>query len=444
MGKHAEGWKLLPRGGVFYVRFRHASQRHCLSTGKSDRGEAAAEAARIYSHICRGGKRKRSRVILSLESAENLLAKWIVSLTGVLDAATVKTYEGYAGKHWTTFKTLDDFTDEAKLAEYARDRMRKVLKKTVRKELSALRGFLSWCREQGAIAEMPPLPVLSKKAMGTRSGPQRAKANELSPEQVEAFIAALPEWSERTRKGAHFAVRARFRVAYETGLRPATLDALRWRHWTGTHLIIDDAHDKARFGRDVPLSEAAIAALRSLDVGGPATDAPIFGRHDYRAAIAKACTKAGIPLRLAPYDFRHARGTHLVDAGVPRTAVAYLLGQRRLTTTDIYTRPTLRAAEEAIAAMNASGSVRDQSAVVDRAKEGNRTPKPFRALEPERRGHRFRGGNRDRDSHQGAPENGTLREPPGSLIPIAAPYFSAAFDAADRFALLLDGEGVPS
>jgi integrase len=439
MGKHAEGWKLLVRSGVFYVRFRHAKKRHCISTGKSDRGEASTEAARIYGHVVRGGKQARSRVRLSLETPEVLLGRWLVSISGVLDPETVKTYEGYAGKHWATFKTLDDFLDDAQLAEYARERLRNVLRKTLSKELSALYGFLGWCKEQGAIAELPARPEVGRKVTGKRSGKQRAQANEMSPEQVEAFIAALPEWSERTRQGKAFAVRSRFRFAYETGLRPATLDALTWGHWNGESLRIDDEHDKARFGREVPLSAAAIAALESLAAGGPSLSSTIFGRHDYRVAIRKACLKASIPLTIAPYDFRHARGTHLVDAGVPRTAVAYMLGQKRLTTTDIYTRPTQRAAEAAIAALDRAGSIRDQKDTDNRAKEGGRIPTPFRALEPERPGYRQSAGFLEVDGRQDGPGDARLADASGSVIPFHSAAFSLGFDVADAYALALEG-----
>lgn len=440
MGKHTEGWKLLKRGGVYYVRFRHGEgkkNRHCISTGKSDKGAASAEAGRIYGHIVRGGKSTRSRVVLSLEPIETLLSRWVLSLDGVLDAETVKTYEGYAGSHWNAFRTLDDMLDEAKLAEYARARLRRVLKKTVYKELSALRGFMKWCKEQGAIAELPMWPELPRQSKGKRSGTQREKANDLSPEQVDTFLTALPWMSERTQKGRHFPVRARFLFAYETGLRPSTIDALTWDHVKGGELRIDDEDDKARYGRTLPLSDLAKSVLARLDNARPANE-PIFGRHDYRVAIAKACTTAGIDLAIAPYDFRHARGTHLVDQGASLTGVAQMLGHTQVTTTNKYVRGSRRAAEAALA--TDSGSKRDQESLFRGAKEGGRTPTSVTSLEPERGESVQNPANSGFIFGQGIAGNGPFGLDSGGLIPFVPRSFSLGFDAADAFVLALAGE----
>jgi hypothetical protein len=139
--------------------------------------------------------------------------------------------------------------------------------------------------------------------------------------------------------------------AYETALRPATVEDLQWRDWNpeeGT-LTIRDEVDKARFGRVLPLSPRAAAALHAalaLSVDTADGD-PIFGRHDARTPLLRAAKAAGIP-SLADYDFRHARLTHLAEAGVALPAVAYIAGHKHLTTTDHYARATYRAAEDAM------------------------------------------------------------------------------------------------
>ena len=76
-----------------------------------------------------------------------------------------------------------------------------------------------------------------------------------------------------------FFVRKRFVVAWETGLRPATLNEIGAPidyHRGATELVLRDEIDKVRYGRKLPLTEAARAALDSItpDVG------LIFGRHD--------------------------------------------------------------------------------------------------------------------------------------------------------------------
>lgn len=417
-----QGWKLVWRGDrkQFYVRFRSGAHRHQLATGQSDRGEAASEAERIYANVIksRGSRRGARSRLAVLKPFEELLGEWLASLEGVLDPTTVKTYEGYAGTHWRAFKSLDDATDDGQLGDYARGRVKVVLRKTLTKEMSALFTFFRWCKEQGALAELPPRPELPKKAKGHRAGKQRERANELSTRQVEAFLVALPEWSHEHRGAArldddpfvvnrireyhasgmtiraiarllndegsrrpmggkwhpsqvrialtdrlpppsraigrdHYPIRAKFLLAYETGLRPKALSRITWGAWTGGTLRIASDLDKNRLGREVPLSSRAIAVLEQLQTargGQPHQDAIIFGEHDYRATFTLAAKRAGIPLRIAPYDFRHARQTHLIDAGAPATGVMYLQGHTQLATASKYTHPSLEAATAALAA----------------------------------------------------------------------------------------------
>lgn len=354
MGRHAEGWKVIWRRGIAYVRFTHAQTRHIISTGERDPDAAGVQAARIYAETVKdSGKRKSKGVVRSLAPLRETLAEWVASLHGTLDTETVDTYELYAFKHFAAFfATLGEATDETRIEAYGVARLRAVLRPTVRKEMSALHGFVRWCKLEGLISALPPWPELPSKSKGTRAGKQRQKANQLSPAQVEAFIGALPMWSERKDqrgRGTHFPVRPRYIIAYQTGLRPATLDAADWEDWKGTTLTIDDEDDKARFGRNVPLSAIAVEELTRLHAErGAPTSGPIFGRHDYRAATTKACVKAGIDLKIAPYDFRHARGTHLVDDGASLSGVAFLLGHTQVTTTNKYAKGSQRAAEAAL------------------------------------------------------------------------------------------------
>lgn len=447
------GWKLTWRADreQFYVRFRTGAKRYQLATNSADRREAEKEAERIYLSVCKSKARPSRRgQLLVLKPLVTLLAEWIGSLEGVLDDETVKTYEGYASTHWTVFKTLDDVADDGKLGDYARERIRHVMRKTMQKELSALFGFLKWCKEHGALAQLPVRPELPAKARGIRVGTQRQKANELSPRQVEAFLAELPEWSHdgrgrereaedpvtvaqiralhekgrtyheiarslnaqgitRPRGGKwhpsqvrlaamderpravraigrdHFPIRAKFEIAYETSLRPATLSALTWGAWTGSELLISEANDKNRMARAVPLSKRAVEVLEGLAKargGRPKADTLIFGEHDYRSAFKLAARLAGISAKLAPYDFRHARQTHLVDAGAPLTGVMYLAGHTQLSTTSRYTKPTERAARAALEAIDPGPQMAPGSQSVG-AKDGSRTRTGVTPLEPE-------------------------------------------------------------
>jgi integrase len=359
MGRHAQGWKLEQRRGIYYVRFTHAKRQHLVSTGKTDPREATDEASRLYARIVSGGHaRPASTRALITASLTELWAEWLASISGMLDVQTLKTYETiYIGKHWPAhYSSIREMCDEVARERYRQARLRLATAQTVKKETWVQDKFLRWCLKSRVIVAVPARLEWDKRTLGTRTGKQKTKSQNLAPDQVTDIIGALPGWREYGKRGSKksYPIRARFVVAYETSLRPATLDELRWEDWNGKTMTIRDEADKVRFGRDVPLSEIAQQTLalvkaqmeaRGLDVS-PA--ARIFGKHTYTKPLNKAAKACG--LRTAsPYDFRHARATHLADAGGSLTGIGHLLGHKQATTTSRYIHASSRAAEETLA-----------------------------------------------------------------------------------------------
>lgn len=277
---------------------------------------------------------------------DEVCADWIVAIKPELGAGTDRTYEVYAG-HWVAhFETIGGVTT-ARIGDYQRRRLGSVQRTTVVKERSALLRFLTWCMEQEVLRDVPDFPRLPKKASGKRHKQARRKPSvELAPAEADAILAALPEWS-RTREGERFPIRARFEFAYETGLRPATLDKLVGRDVSVGGLHIRPEVDKNRWERVVPLTARARDALKRLGPVGRAE--PLFGEHDYRAPFRAACVAALGDERgklVTPYDLKHGRVTHLLDAGAPVMGIRYLTGTN--VALDRYAHPTRRAAEAAI------------------------------------------------------------------------------------------------
>lgn len=242
-----------------------------------------------------------------------MAADWLASLLTTHDPTTRATYEQYAARWCRRWASLQEVT-RAAVGAFARERLGEVTRKSVRKELSALRGLLLWCEEQGLIPAAPPPPQLPPGALGVRASTRRERATDLSPAQVSAILAHLPEWSSE-REGA-WRVRDYFLVAAETGLRPSTLAGLRWpEHWRpgALDLVIPAELDKARYGRTVPITPAVRDALARCR---PQEPGPILGRHDRRGWLRRAARAAGLPEEVAravvPYDLRHARGTERV------------------------------------------------------------------------------------------------------------------------------------
>lgn len=359
MGRHAEGWKLEWRHGIGYVRFTHAKRQYLISTGKRDIGAAGEEAARLYSRVISGGVARPSATrSLSAAPLTTLWAEWLASLVGTLDVETLKTYETiYVGKHWPDhYDKLSDMCSEAARERYRSARLKKATASTVKKETWTQDKFLRWCKKNKAIGETPARLEWDKRTLGTRTGKQRVKVRRLTKAQVAAFLAALPEWREtgrRATKNKPYAIRGRFVFMYETSLRPATLNELRWSDWTGQTLIIRDESDKVRFGREVPLTAVATRVLEMVREEAAARGVRtaeadlIFGKHLYRKTIARAAKKAGVD-GVAPYDLRHARATHLADDGASLTGIGHILGHKQATTTSRYLHGSMRAAEEAL------------------------------------------------------------------------------------------------
>lgn len=370
MGRTAEGWKLRWHHGIGYVRFRHQGRRREYSTGETDPGRAAERAAQIYAQTVSGRRRTVGPVAGAKSRLDEVVAVFLPAVESQYDAETLKTLKGYARAHWLPFwSTLSEIT-EASLGDYVRERLRHVTRSTVNHERWGLAVLLGWCAEQGMIDEAPEIPRCPKRATGVRVF--RRAPRDCSLAEVEAWLAAMPE---RTPKNVP--ARARYRVAFETGLRPSTLDNLRapehYRRGAGELTILDE-HDKARYGRTVPLSTRARAELDAIcpEVG------LIFGRHRVPKVVTQAAKDAGLG-HATPYDLRHARATALLELGANLPGVAYLLGHKRTTTTDRYIRASRRAAEQALAVANGglSGGESDEN-------RGDRRGSNPRQLEPQR------------------------------------------------------------
>lgn len=403
MGRPRTAWKLrVPKPGRqhYTVRFtdRSGAPRE-YTTGESDPGKAAVVAADLYARdlVTKPGAGGRINPHLALDEH---MSQWLASLETTHDPETIVTYTAYAHRFIQFFGNALARITVPRMGDYQRTRLGEVTVSSLRKERSAMNGFLLWCEEQGLITEetRPRWPRISKKALGTRSGPQREAPVDVTPAQVNAFLAALPQWSRARRGSDAFAIRARFIVAYETGLRPALLDELAMpKHWRpgSTEILIERQHDKARFGRKVPISARCAEALERTVLALGLKEGLIFGAHDYRWAVERAAKAVDLPEDFAPYDLRHARAGHLLDAGAKMRAVAHLLGHRKLTTTDRYLRAQESDAREALDSMSFGDQSGDNAASATHrkgdpkmlsdisAKEGGRTPTAFRPLEPE-------------------------------------------------------------
>lgn len=357
MGRKSGGWKIRrkpERTGPFFVRFTHAAERFELATGTADQREAEGRAAVIYAeHV--SGRATRSPVAASTTPVEDVLGEWIVAHENVVSEGTQALWQTYAKHFVQTFVTMGDF-GAAQIEKYMHRRLGKALRATVIKELSAMRGFLRWATTHKYIAAAPSVPTVPGNVLGKRTGTRKAKHTAHASVDVEAVLRELPIWSSETHP-ARFPVQAYFRVLWETGLRPSTVQRLTApEHYRvgAPELGITDDIDKARFGRPVPLTPAARSALD----GVAPKQGPVFGEHDFRGFLNKAAKAAGlqdVADVISPYDMRHSRTTHLLEVSGDLPGTAYLVGHKQLTTTNIYGHANLRAAESVLASVEFCG-----------------------------------------------------------------------------------------
>lgn len=354
MGRSSEGWRLRldPRTGCYTVRFSlpGGARRH-LSTHERDQATATRVAQALYSAALVGSAQAARGVARGKKQPlPDAVAAWLDAIDSELDERTIHSYHLYASGQWfDRWAYVEDIT-RASAAEYTRARLRKVLRRTVVKELSALRGLLRWLFEQEPprIPEVPVIDQPPRRAVGTPDTSRQLKrqAVELDSREVEAIIAELPEWSPGGPTSAPWRVRARIIFAWETGLRPATVSALRapddYRRGAKVLTIREEA-DKARAGRHLKLSPRARQVLEAVcpDEGA------IFGAHRVTEYLREAARKAARKRRLSRakaervsvYDLRHARLTHL--AGVSEgdlPGLMQLAGHKNASTTSKYIR----------------------------------------------------------------------------------------------------------
>jgi integrase len=350
MAGKTQGWKLQknPQTGIYQIRFRVGGKRYHRSTGKTDRAAAQSAAARLVRRMTEGDPLDHGAPDVPLPE---LIGSWLAGVRSEVSPETLRTWELYAGTHFIPhFRTTEGLLSERRLREYMRLRLGVVKARTVQKELSALRSLFAWTVERGLLHEAPAVPKVPRRATGTAHPSGRRKRIDLSPEEMDAIVAALPE---RTRDGQP--CKGYFAVMRETGLRPGTLQRLRapddYRPGSPFLKIRAEA-DKARYEREVPLTTRA---REVLDEVCP-TEGLIFSRFAWRHPLRAAARAAGLEpdraSRVKPYDFRHSVATELTERSGNLLGVGYLLGHRHATTTNQYVHARRSAAESVLLGQN--------------------------------------------------------------------------------------------
>lgn len=334
MARAADPWKLRKHAtGFYYVRFSYRGKRYDKSTRCRNHGPAKRKAAEIYNEVVSGQVALPPHEALK-RPLDELLGEWLAEVYDTRSKEWARTCEVYSSAYWQTRWTmLGDITNKS-IRKYISQRSRSKTKKgtklspvSLSKELSALRRFLKWCKRMDYLQELPSweapeavsdfVPVF------------------LTKKEVMALLAELPTKDKHVRR---LPCREFFIVMWATSFRTGTLARLRWDdvNLKKSTISVRASTDKKRHKRTVPLTEAAIAALKSMSPGVGL----VFGMHDFRASLRSAAERAGIDkkdaARLTNHSIRHSRLTHLASNSKNIAAIQHMAGHKDLASTMRY------------------------------------------------------------------------------------------------------------
>jgi site-specific recombinase XerD len=354
MGRRATGLRIVSGRRArdpYYARFTLHGRRYYLSTRTRDPRVAADRGRALYEQLASG--RSVSQATLSVQrDLDEWAARYLehVEATGSAERFAMQLVHMRA-HILPRFASLLQLEDPGAWRDYMTARGQAgVSASTVQKELSTLRGLARWCRDHQLIERLPDIKAPMRHRTHTSSA--------LTPEQVEALLAQLPERIARgPRKGRP--IRARYVFAFETGLRPATVSRIRVEDYDPAKKVLQirDEVDKNRFGRVLPLSTRAWQTLEAV----MPESGPIFGSYLPHDLFKRAARAAGLPpylaARASPYLLRHARLTQLASTSADLRGIGYLAGHRDLRTTSRYVHGDVHAAARVLEAAEAAPCV---------------------------------------------------------------------------------------
>lgn len=278
-------------------------------------------------------------------SGDGLLAQWRAYLTDILRRSphTVRAYVATAGRliestgyvDWSAIAALEPRDLRAHLA---RRRAEGIGNVSAARELSALKSFIAFAREQSG-----EIDASAPRLRGPRI--KKGLPRPVTPEDAAGLAELAREQSREDWQGLRDA--AVLMLLYGAGLRIAEALALTARDWPfGDVLRVTGKGNKVRAVPVIKPARDAIAAYLAACPYALEGDAPLFraarGGALRQGAVQQAVRKAraalGLPDTATPHALRHSFATHLLGAGADLRSLQELLGHASLGSTQIYTK----------------------------------------------------------------------------------------------------------
>ncbi|HEX4848797.1 MAG TPA: tyrosine recombinase XerC [Novosphingobium sp.] len=252
---------------------------------------------------------------------------YVATAARLLDAVEVDS--------WGALARLDA---AALRQQLARRRAEGLTNASAARELSALKGFIAFAREQAGLAD--PAPPRMR-------GPRIKKGipRPVTPDEAVNLAAMVDEDAAEEWIGSRD--RAVLLLLYGAGLRIAEALSLTGASLPlGETLVVTGKGNKQRVVPLLPLVRDAVADYATKCPWPLPKDGPLFrgakgGRLSQgmvQKAMARARIALGLPASATPHALRHSFATHLLGAGADLRSLQELLGHASLGSTQIYTR----------------------------------------------------------------------------------------------------------
>lgn len=269
-----------------------------------------------HSHLAQGRRR-----------SEHTVRAYVATAARLLDASSLD--------NWGAIARLDA---AALRQQLSRRRGEGLTNASAARELSALKSFIAFAREQAGLAD--PAPPRMR-------GPRVKKGipRPVTPDDAINLVVAVDEDATEEWIGARD--RAVLLMLYGAGMRIAEALSLCGNVLPLEEtLMVTGKGNKQRLVPILPIVRDAVAdyvqkcpwpmsndgALFRGAKGGPLSQGMV------QKAMARARVSLGLPASATPHALRHSFATHLLGAGADLRSLQELLGHASLGSTQIYTK----------------------------------------------------------------------------------------------------------
>ena len=279
-------------------------------------------------------------------SAHDLLEAWRnhLALARRRSPHTVRAYGATAARLLATLPADPDWSSVARLDSgalrnhLAARRADGIGNLSTARELSALKAFIMFAREQSGESDTAP-----PRMRGPRV--KKGLPRPITPDEVVSLAASVAEDAAEEWIAARD--RAVLLLLYGAGLRIAEALALPASVLPlGETLTVTGKGNRQRMVPILPIVRDALADYERRVPFNLARDEPLFlgarggplSQGIVQKAVARARIGLGLPPTATPHALRHSFATHLLGAGADLRSIQDLLGHASLSSTQIYTR----------------------------------------------------------------------------------------------------------